>query len=46
MGAALPATALVFADAAPDGAPMHFFSIGPIGFLTDVPDRPPRTLLV
>lgn len=43
VGAALPATALVFADAGPDRAPTRFFSIGPIGFLTGGPDRPPRT---
>ena len=46
VGAALPATALVFVDAVPDRAPTRFFSIGPIGFLTDGPDRPPRTHLV
>lgn len=46
VGAALPATALVFADALPDSTPVHTSTIGPIGFLTDGPDRPPRTDLV
>jgi len=46
VGAALPATALVFADAVSEHAPARLFSIGPIGFLTDGPDRPPRSLLV
>ena len=45
VGAALPIAPLVFATAAPSGAPPDFFSIGPIGFLTDGPDRPPRTSL-
>lgn len=45
VGAALPITPLVFAAAAPSGAPSSVFSIGPIGFQTDGPDRPPRTLL-
>ncbi|OYT98198.1 MAG: hypothetical protein CFE40_13095 [Burkholderiales bacterium PBB1] len=43
VGAPLPATGLVFAEAAPDGAPACACIIGPIGFLTDGPDRPPRT---
>lgn len=45
-GAGLPAAPLVFADAAPAAPPTHFCSIGVIGFLTDGPDRPPRTHLV
>ncbi|MFM9915359.1 MAG: hypothetical protein ACKVOX_06100 [Rhizobacter sp.] len=46
VGAALPATALVFAAAAPTDAPSTLPSMGAVGFLTDGPDRPPRPFLV
>lgn len=46
VGAALPAAPLLFAAAAPAAAPTAWLSIGEVGFLTDGPDRPPRTTLV
>lgn len=46
VGVALPASALVFAAASPAVAPVALFPIGPIGFTTSGPDRPPRTSLV
>ncbi|MDL2336792.1 MAG: hypothetical protein QFE16_03030 [Pseudomonadota bacterium] len=45
VGAALPSAAFVFASAAPNDAPSASFSIGPVGFLTDGPERPPRISL-
>jgi hypothetical protein len=44
IGAALPATALVFESFAPALAPLAFVSEPAIGFVTDGPDRPPRIL--
>ncbi|MBX9793861.1 MAG: hypothetical protein K2Y02_06150, partial [Burkholderiaceae bacterium] len=46
VGAALPAAALVFAAAAPAAAPAAQRSVGDVRFVTDGPDRPPRTRLV
>lgn len=46
VGATLPTSALVFAAAEPAGVPTAWFCIGPLGFVTDGPDRPPRTSLV
>lgn len=46
VGAALPAAALVFAAAAPPEVPTTLLWMGAVGFLTDGPDRPPRSLLV
>lgn len=46
VSAALPAKALVFSAAEPVGAPTRLLAMGPVGFLTDGPDRPPRISLV
>ncbi len=43
VGAALPSAPLVFAAAAPAEAPATLRSVGAVGFLTDGPERPPRT---
>lgn len=43
VGAALPAAPLLFAAAAPADAPAALRAVGAVGFLTDGPERPPRT---
>lgn len=45
VGAALPATALVFASSEPAHTPTRFVLASPVGFFTDGPDRPPRLVL-
>ena len=46
MGVALPASALTFQSPPPAAAPDFFVLASHVGFLTDVPDRPPRHLRV
>ena len=42
IGAALPATLLVFAPAVPQALPGPVITVQPVEFVTDGPDRPPR----